>query len=137
MQSLVLLASWYDDFQKCLQEYPSEIVELRELVWKLSNRKEDSDSHGVEKSEASSSEVENVRLLVAAKDQELLERKQKHAELEVTNAKLEEILDATTQKSRELVDHVHRANVHRATVEHFNSPGGASPEFGGRFLQTF
>ena len=77
--------------------------------------------HRVEHSEASSSKVDNLNLLIAAKDQELFESKQKHTELEVANAQLQKLLDPVTQKNWELVEHAKEvdANVHRATTEHF------------------
>lgn len=40
------------------------------------------------KGSASDFEVENLHLLLPTKDQELLESKQKHSELEVANAQL-------------------------------------------------
>ena len=77
--------------------------------------------HRVKHSEASSSEVNNLNLLIAAKDQELFESKQKHIELEVANTQLQKLLDLATQKNWELVKHVKEvdANVHHATIEHF------------------
>ena len=73
-----------------------KMVELLELVQKLSNWKEASGSHGVGCSKDSGSEVKNLHLLIAAKDQELHKSKQKHAELEVANAQLQELQDDTT-----------------------------------------
>jgi predicted methyltransferase len=75
----------------------------------------------VEHSESSSSEVDNLNFLIAAKDQELFESMQKHTKLEVANTQLQELLDAATQKNRELVEHAKEvdANVHHANAEHF------------------
>lgn len=116
-----MLVGWYDDFLKGLQDYPSKTVELWELVRKLSNCQEASSAHRVEQSEAPSFEVENLRLLLVAKNQELLKSKQKHVELEVANAQLKELLDVANQKNRELIDHAKEvdANAHSATKEHF------------------
>lgn len=96
-------------------------MELRELFRKLSNRQGASGYHGVEQPEASSSKVENLHLLIAGTDQELLESKQKHVELKVANSKLKELLDVATQKNRELTDHTKEvdANAHREAEEHF------------------
>ena len=58
-------------------QYANEMVDLWELVEKLSNR-EEALSSKVVKGLAFDFEVENLRLLLVAKDQELLERKQKH-----------------------------------------------------------
>jgi hypothetical protein len=53
----------------------------------------------VAKGSASDYEVENLHLLLVASDQELLESKQKHFELEVNNVKLHELLEATNRKN--------------------------------------
>lgn len=67
------------------------------------------------------SKVENLYLLLAAKDQELLDSKQKHSELEVANTQLQEFLDAANQKNHELVEQEKKvdANVHQAIARHF------------------
>lgn len=81
-----------------MQEYADERVELRELVRKLTNRPEASSSQVIQGS-TPDSEVENLHLLLALKDQELLESKQKHSELEIANVHLQELLDAATRKN--------------------------------------
>lgn len=120
VQSSVLIASWYKEFQEGTREFVDERVELRELVRKLSKRQEASSSQAIQGS-TSDSEVENLRLFLAAKDQEILESKHKHYELETANIHLQELLDAATQKNHELMDHAKEvdANVHQAAMQHF------------------
>jgi uncharacterized protein (DUF3084 family) len=91
------------------------------LVQNSSNRKEALGSQRVKHLASSSSEVDNLNLLIAAKDQELFKSMQKHTELEVANAHLQELLDVATQKNQKLVEHAKEvdANVHRGTAEHF------------------
>ena len=118
MQSSALIAGWYKEFQEGMQEYADERVDLRELVRKLSNQQKASSSQA---GLVPDSEVENLYLLMVAKDEELLKSKQKHSDLEVANAQLQEFLDATNQRNQELVEHGKEvdANVHQATAEHF------------------
>jgi hypothetical protein len=68
------------------------------LVRKLSAQQEASSSQIVQ-GLTFDSEVGNLHLLLTAKDQELLESKQKHSEFEIANAQLRELLEAANQKN--------------------------------------
>jgi hypothetical protein len=68
-------------------------------------------------------EVEILHLLLVPSDQELLESKQEHFELEVNTVKLRELLEATNPKNQELVGHAQEVDVDvpQATMEHFRT----------------
>ncbi|XP_062146712.1 uncharacterized protein LOC133854495 [Alnus glutinosa] len=115
--STLRVAGWYDDFHRAMSEYPDESGHPREL----SKPERASGSRRVPSLESPSSEVGNLRLLLATKEQELLESKQKNTELSVANSQLQELLDVATEKNRELVEHAKEVDIcaQRATKEHF------------------
>ena len=85
-----------------MREYVDEWIELRELVQKLSNRQEVSDSQMIQGS-VPNSKMENLHRLLATKDDELFESQQRQAKLRFANAQLQDLLDATNWKNHELV----------------------------------